>query len=192
MTTDVTLVTRAYNEFKKASNEVLDEKQQQKVKEQIAQKEFDKIDSNKVNQMVEPTDIGRCQLFKDKFSGFVFFSTIDKLELRASKLREMMADLKPRSREGYSPTVLGVAYSEWLSYNDYFEKGEYASKKDTTFLQYFGWNKGFNDDGYDDDDPIQFTLVPGETMYHGEQRSCYVLIWDVDPSDMRLGNTLKS
>lgn len=196
LTTDVAVVTKAYNEFKKASNEVMTEKQQHEVRQNMAEKEMEKVKEQPkvVNNLVEPSDCGRGQLFMDCFSGIVFFSTVDKVRLAISKLREMMAELKPRIRGDkgvYSPTELGVPYREWLSFVNADTNAVGIYKNDIVLHSHFGWNKGYND-GIEDDDPIEAYFSPGEVMYLGESRSCFMINWEQDPSDMRLGDTLKS
>lgn len=194
LTTDVAVVTKAYNEFKKASNEVLTEKQQQEVKDKIAEEKRNELTPSTVNQV---SDIpgggpGSSQLFVDNFSGIKFFSTMDKVRLAESRLREMMQDLKPRNRFGYSNAVLGVPYREWLSFIGIDVHNSNMYDQDITIFKDYGWNKGYNEDGFDDDDGIAFYASPGETVYQGEPRSCYILVWETDPTDMKLGDILKS
>lgn len=192
LTTDVAVVTKAYNEFKKASNEVLTEKQQMEVKDKIAEEKIQKLDPQKVNALQDPGGRGVTQLFVDNFSGIQFFSTMDKVRLAASKLREMMADTKPRNRYGRSSVVLGVPYREWLSMIGIDSNTGSVFNREVSLYKNYGWNKGFQDEGYNDDDQIEFYTSPGETVYQGEDRSCYLIIWETDPSDMNLGDMLKS
>ena len=192
LTTDVTLFSKAYSELKKASSEVLSEKQQIEIKDKIAEKKIEQPNPEKINRLPDPGGPGVTQLFVDNFSGIQFFSTMDKVRLAESKLREMMRELKPRSRFGNTPTILGVPYREWLAFNGINVNNSNMYDRDITIYKEYGWNKGYNDDGYDDDDSITFYASPGETLYEGQQRSCYILVWEQDPVDMRLGDILKS
>lgn len=192
LTTDVTLFSKAYSELKKASSEVLSEKQQIEIKDKIAEKKIEQLNPEKINRLPDPGGPGVTQLFVDNFSGIQFFSTMDKVRLAESKLREMMRELKPRSRFGNTPTILGVPYREWLAFNGINVNNSNMYDRDITIYKEYGWNKGYNDDGYDDDDSITFYASPGETLYEGQQRSCYILVWEQDPVDMRLGDILKS
>lgn len=192
LTTDVAVVSKAYSEFKKASSEVLTEKQQQEVKDKIAEEKISKLEPEKINRLPDPGGPGITQLFMDNFSGIKFFSTVDKVRLAESKLKEMMADLKPRVRLGFSPAIHGVRYYEWLSFIGADEDSSNMFTKEISIFKDYGWNKGYHDDDFDDDDVISFYLAPGETVYQGQERSCYVVYWDTDPSDMKLGDILKS
>lgn len=195
LTTDVAMVTKGYTEFKKATKEVLNEKQQEQVLDKMADKERAKMDPKEINKLREPESSVRTQLFKESFTGISFFSTIDKVNLAVSQMREMMAELKPRSLEGFSSTELGVPLREFFSFVDQDDVVSRLYNGDVVIHEHFGFNKGFNRDlkgrSIDDDDPISIYLAPGETKYHGEPRSCYVIFWDKDPSDMRLGEMLK-
>lgn len=197
LTTDVVIATKAYNEIKKASQEVMTEKQQNQMRENIANKEIEqaKEQPRVINSLPEPQNNARNQLFMDKFSGIVFWSTTDKVWLAINKLQEMMRELTPRPKPiygcGRSRAEKGVHYREWLGLigADMSAIGIY--KKQISLHDHFGWNKGYWADGLDDDDCISCYMSPGEVEYQGEDRSCFVIEWDVDPSDMRLGDILK-
>lgn len=192
LTTDVAVVTKAYNEFKKATNEVVNEKQQQQIKDTIAEEKRRQMDPAVTNRLVDPEmGMGRAQLFVDGFSGVQFFATVDKVRLAESKLQHMMAEIRPRTWLGYyTNSMIGVPYREWLSLID-AETNVPTYSRDVSIYANFGWNKGFWNDDIDDDDVISFYLAPGETIYRGEERSCYVITWDLDPSDMKLGDMVK-
>ena len=192
LTTDVAVVTKAYNEFKKATNEVVSEKQQQQIKDTIAEEKRQQMDPKVTNRLVDPEmGMGRAQLFVDGFSGVQFFATVDKVRLAESKLQHMMSELKPRTWLGYyTSSTIGVPYREWLSLID-AETNVPTYSRDVSIYANFGWNKGYWSEDIDDDDVISFYLSPGETIYRGEERSCYVITWDQDPSDMKIGDMVK-
>lgn len=194
LTTDVSRVAKAYSEFKKASNEVLTEKQQMEVKDKIAEKQREELTPATTNRITDITGGGPgvSQLFVDNFSGIKFFSTMDKVRLAESRLREMMTELKPRNRFGLSTAMHGVRYSEWLSFIGFNISSGNPFDRDITIFKDYGWNKGYHEDGIDDDDSIAIYASPGETEYQGEMRSCYILVWEDDPVDMKLGDVLKS
>ena len=192
LTTDVAVVTKAYNEFKKATNEVVTEKQQQQIKDTISEEKRKQMDPAVTNRLVDPDmGMGRAQLFVDGFSGVQFFATVDKVRLAESKLQNMMMELKPRQWLGYyTSNTHGVPYREWLCLIE-AETNVPTYNRDISIFANYGWNKGYWSDNIDDDDVISFYLSPGETIYKGEERSCYVINWDQDPADMKCGDMLK-
>lgn len=195
LTTDVAIVSKAYNELKRASSEVLTERQQAAVNDKIAEKKMEEIPKEKIERVPDPNGgPGVSQLFVDGFNEEIkFFSTVDKVRLNEAKLQQLMADVKAREKYVSSSTMLGVKYSNWLELNGYSSQSIDLRRKDSTILKYYGWNKGFaQPDGTSNDDIISFYLSPGETEYQGQLRSCYVIVWDQDPSDMRLGSLVKS
>lgn len=193
LTTDVAVVTKAYNEFKKASNEVLTEKQQQEVKEKVAEEKRERIKPEDFENAPYSGNIELPQLFVDGFDDNVkFISTVDGVRRIFAELRAEMAQTKPRERYGYSPTVCGVKWTRWLQKIGY-EKPARLGPNRGSIYQNYGWNKGYaEEDGTSNDDEISAYFSPGETEYQGQMRSCYIIVWDQDPSDMRLGDMLKS
>ena len=192
LTTDVAVVTKAYNEFKKASNEVLTEKQQQEVRNKVAEEKREQIKPGEFDNLPNPGGFTLPQLFVDGFNPEVkFISTIDKVKLAISKMRTKMAETQPRARYGYSPAELGVKWVDFLIAVGVETEGS-VFKKGGVYKTH-GWNKGFwQEDGTCTDDDISAYFVPGETEYMGEKRSCYIIEWDTEPSDMKLGDILKS
>lgn len=192
LTTDVVVATKAYNELKKATNEVVTEKQQMAIKDKVAENNMEKITEKDLPPAPEPTDYAHAQLFVEEFSGIKFYSTPDKVRLLVSELREEMKLVKPRNRYGYTPRVWGVAYSKFVDGIRKLDPNAMLIDKDTVIYKNYGWNKGYWDLEQDDDDEISCYFAPGLTKYHGEERSCLSIIWDQDPSDMNLGDSLKS
>lgn len=197
LTQDAVMATKAYNELKKAQQEVLDEKHQQAVKANIAEKEIEKAkeEPKRIESIpdIPGGGVGNSQLFMDSFSGIAFWSTQDKVMLAIKTLQEEMRDTKPREHNSYvTGAIIGVKYTRWLDLIG-ADKGNKYYKSETSLHSYYGWNKGYHDDYTpgDDDDTISCYLSPGEVSYNGEMRSCYVIEWDQDPSDMRLGDILK-
>lgn len=192
LTNDVTRVTRAYSEFKKASNEVLSEKQQQEVKEKIADNTREKIQPGDFDRLPNYSNCDLPQLFVDGFDDNVkVINTMDGIKRAIAEMQKEMAITKPRVRYGYSPVVLGVKWTDWLTKIGYEAPVKLHNRG--TLYDNYGWNKGYlEEDGTCDDDIISCYFSPGETEYQGQMRSCYVIVWDQDPSDMRLGDMIKS
>lgn len=193
LTQDVTMISRAYSEFKKASNEVLTERQQMEVKEKVAEKDREKISEEQLARVyAAPSPIGDV-LFADDFSGLVWPSNKNKIELALAKCREEMNGLQPRNEQPFTPDILGVPFGTFLTWAGYFTSTGNGDVKDQAeIFKNYGWNKGDRTGSMNDDDPISCYLSPGERVYMGEMRPCYIIVWDVNPSDMRLGKYLKS
>lgn len=196
LTTDVAVVTKAYNDFKKATNEVIDEKKQKQVQHVIGDQQREEIDQKTLDKLPEPDrqdGAPRCPLIKEPISRIVFFQTEDKIAAVIAQMREEMALLKPRNREApLSQWVHGVHLSRFLEGVAAISPEELSiSKKTDTILDNYGWNKGYWKDGINDDDQIGCDLEPGEVIYKGEKRLCYIIDWHKMPSDMMLGNKLK-
>ena len=192
LTNDVAIVSKAYSEFKKASNEVLTEKQQQDVKEKIAEKTHENIVPGEFDKLPNRGGCDLPQLFVDGFDPNIkVVSTMDKICLGITKMQKKMAELKPRVRYSYSPKINGVKWVDWLK--EIGAETEVTAYKKGGLYEKYGWNKGYlEEDGTCTDDIISAYFSPGETEYMGQIRSCFVIEWDVNPSDMTLGDILKS
>ena len=193
LTTDVAVVTKAYNEFKKASNEVISEKQQNEIKQHIAEEKRKDIKPGEFERLPDCSGGADLpQLFVDGFNTDVkFISTVDKVNLAIAECRTEMAELTPRVRPGYSPVVHGVHWSSFLKRVGAMTPIQ--AGRGGTIIQNYGWNKGYlEEDGTNTDDIISCYFSPGETEYMGQLRSCYILVWDQDPTDMKLGDILKN
>lgn len=195
LTTDVAVVTKAYNEFKKASNEVLTEKQQMEVKDKIAEEKRERIRPGDFDKAPCAINVELPQLFVDGFDPNVkFINTMDGVCRAIAEMQAEMAQCKPRNRYGYSPVESGVKYTSWLKKIGF--ETSLGCGRGGVIYEHYGWNKGFDNPESEqtdtDDDVISCYFSPGETEYQGQKRSCYVIIWDQEPSDMRLGNLIKS
>lgn len=181
--TSLYLVTRkSYDALKKNLAEAVGEKKAQKIQDKAVQEEAAKtVTQERVDQA--PTYGRGDQVFLDEYSGIIFKSNIDYLRLCEAKLQNMMADLAPRNSEtDYYDQPIGVRYMEWLAFIG-VPKKEY----NTPERRNNGWNKGFAKDGSDDDE-IEFYTTPAE---YEEGKSCLVINWRQDPTDMRLGRLIK-
>lgn len=192
LTTDVVVATKAYNELKKATNEVVTEKQQMAIKDKVAEKDLEKVPQEQIDRLVDPSEFGRSQIFREEFSGIVFCSTVDKVRLLIAELQTKMKEIKPRNKYGYTPRIWGVHYYEWINGIRKLDPSATLLDKETAIYKNYGFNKGYWNLDQDDDDDISVYFAPGMITYHGEERSCLSIIWDQDPSDMNLGDILKS
>lgn len=196
LTTDVAVVTKAYNEFKKATNEVVTEKQQKQIQHEVGEQQRKEIEQDKLNKLVEPTvpeGAARCALFKEPVSRITFFSNEDRVKAAVAQMQTEMALMKPRSIDNpMSRFSWGVELKRFFELLEAMPKEELDmyEKTDVT-LNHYGFNKGYWKNGQNDDDHIGYGLDPGETIYNGEKRLCYIIDWDKYPSDMMLGNKMK-
>lgn len=182
--TGLYLATRkGYDMLKKNIKEVVGEKKAQQVQDKQAKEQVK--EQHITQRMVDESPmIGRGdQVFLEAYSGILFRSNIDYLRLCEAKLQAMMNELAPRDRENdYYDKKVGIPYCEWLSFIG-VPKNEWCTpeRKD------HGWNKGFDKDGLDDDTIAFFTT----TTEYEEGKSCIVINWEQDPTDMKLGRLLK-
>lgn len=197
LTADAAIATRAYNELKRATNEVVTEKQQKQIQHEVGEQQRKEIDQQKLDEKVEPVvpeGAARLALFKEPVSRIVFFSTEDKVAAAVAKMETEMALMKPRSYDNPKSNLQwGVPLSRFFEILQAIPEDELeVSRKTDVVLDFYGFNKGYWKDGINDDDHIGYGLDPGETYYRGEKRLCYVIDWDKYPSDMNLGNKLKN
>lgn len=182
--TGLYLATRkSYDLLKKNLKEVVGEKKAHQVEDKAAQEE---VRQTVTQEKVDAAPIaGRGdQVFMDAYSKILFKSNIDYLRMCELKLQNMMADLAPRGDEfDYYDRKVGIPYSEWLAFI-----GVPKQQRNTPERENHGWNKGFSKDGIDDD-PIAFYTTTAE---YEEGKSCIVINWEKDPTDMRLGRLMKS
>lgn len=184
--TGLYLTTRkAYETLKSSMKEVVGEKKAQQIEQKAEQeKEKEIVCANPVyNRNVLPVAGRPDQEFIDGFSGYRFMSNIDYLRRGEMKLQLMMDELGPRNTIlDYSDSIRGIPYSEWCAFI-----GMTPDQYNTHEKRQFGWNKGIQPDG-SDDDPIHFTTNPIEVE---EGRSALVIEWEVEPTDMKLGRMIK-
>lgn len=182
--TGLYLATRkSYDLLKKNLKEVVGEKKAAQVQDKVAEEQ---VRQTVTQQAVDESPIiGRGdQVFLDAYSGIIFRSNIDYLRLCEAKLQKMMTELASRDDEfDYYDKKIGVRYAEWLSFI-----GVPKKDWDTPERKDHGWNKGFAKDG-SDDDPIEFYTTATE---YEPGKSCLVINWEKDPTDMKLGRILKS
>ena len=180
---------KAYEKLSEKTKEVLGEKKAKQVQDEIGK---EKIEETRragvlsVNSFRDAPRSGNGDLFAyvDEYSNLPFWSNPDYLSCCIKDLEEMMRDLKPRGDElDYYDKCVGVPYSEWLRMIGYDQK-----IWDCPERKHHGWNKGFADDG-SDDDPIGYSTHPIE-WEPGFAVSQFR--WEKDPSDMRLGRLMKS
>ena len=182
--TGLYLATRkSYDLLKKNLKEVVGEKKAQQVQDKAAEEKIERVVTPE--RVADAPVFGRGdQLFMDGYTEELLWSNIDFLRRCEMEMKEMMRELAPRNHEyDYYDNEVGVHYYEWLS-----KVGFPREKWNTKERKHVGWNKGFRKDG-EDDDPISFYTVAKE---YEPGKSCLVIEWEKDPSDMRLGRLIKS
>ena len=180
---------KAYEKLSEKTKEVLGEKKARQVQDEITKEKVEEMRQAGMLSTSSFKDAPKCGngdlfAFVDEYSGLPFWSNLDYISLCVKDLESMMRDLKPRGDElDYYDKIVGVPYSEWLRMIGYGKNVWNCPEK-----KHHGWNKGFADDG-SDDDPIGYSTVakewePGFAVSE--------LRWEKDPTDMRLGRLMKS
>ena len=180
---------KAYEKLSQKTKEVLGEKKAKQVQDEITKEKLTSPENitlltKNAFDNAPKTGNGTLYPYVDEYSMLPFWSNLDYINLHVKCLNEMMAELKARGDEfDYYDKIVGVPYSEWLKGIGYDAKvWSTKERKD------HGWNKGFAEDG-SEDDPIAYSTVPIE---YEPGFAVTALRWDVDPTNMRLGRLIKS
>lgn len=177
---------KAYEKLSEKTKEVLGEKKARQVEDEIAKEKV------KDEAIVNPENLNnapRCgngdlHPFVDGYSNLLFWSNLDYINCCVKDLQEMMRDLNPRGDSfDYSDKIVGVPYSEWLRMMGFDPKIWNSDERRTC-----GWNKGYGEDG-EDDDPIGYFTTTTEWK---PGFAVTIISWEKNPTDMRLGRLMKS
>lgn len=183
-------IKKLYDEGRKATKEVLGEKKNAELQDKLNQKyieEHPEVKKKLTEERVNPNP-GVYQKFWEPVSGEVIYTTVDKIKLVLEIMRAEMDGMKPRNPKN---STYGVPHGIHL--RRFFELGEWeisSGKMMSEVLTYYGFNKGKELNGSDDDTiDIYFTpmMLDDETC-----ETCVAINWDTRPSDMRMGDYLKS
>lgn len=183
-------VKKLYDSTQKAAREVLGKKKNAELQDKINQKmieENPEVKKKIVEERANPKP-GVFLKFWEPVTGEVIYTTKDKIELVLEVMRSEMRALKPREgKNSCYKNAYGVRLKR------FFELGEWdipKTKLRSDTIEYFGFNKGKEKDGSDDDViGVYYTpmILDEETC-----EACVALNWDFHPSDMRLGDYVKS
>lgn len=183
-TTALILSEKAYEKLVTKTKEVLGEKKATQVKDAIVKEEAMPHISQEAFDAAPRIGNGALYPFMDGYSKILFWSNVDYIDLCIMKLQRMMKELEPRGgQRDYNDKIIGVPYSEWLSFI-----GVPEEEWNTPERRNKGWNRGYAADG-DDDDPIEYTRT---TFEYSPGFAVTVINWVSDPTDMKLGRILKS
>ena len=175
---------KAYERLAKKTKEVFGEKKAAQVKDEIAKEDVQQYVSDGRLEVAPRVGNGQLYPFMDGYSKILFWSNIDYISCCVMKLEKMMQELAPRnSTWDYHDKMVGIPYSEWLSFIGVPDK-----ERNTPERRDKGWNKGFDPDGSDDDE-IGYTT---STVEYSPGFAVTVINWIKDPTDMRLGRLIKS
>jgi hypothetical protein len=183
-------VKKLYDSAQRATKVVLGEKKNAELQDKLNKKYIEehpevkqKISEEKVNP-----NPGVCQKFWEPVSGEIIYTTVDKIKLVLEIMRGEMDKLKPRDSKN---VAYGVPYGVRL--RRFFELGEWevdSGKMMSEVLTYFGFNKGKETNGSDDDTiDVYFTPM---ILDDATCETCVAINWDTRPSDMRMGDYIKS
>ena len=181
-------IKKLYDEGRKATKEVLGEKKNAELQDKLNQKYLEEHPEakQKIVERVNPNP-GVYQKFWEPISGEVIYDTVDKVEWVLQMMRTEMEHMKPRNSKN-------VAYKVPYGVNlrRFFELGNWnvsAGKIMSETLTYYGFNKGKEENGSDDDHIDAYytpMMLDDETC-----ETCVAINWDTRPSDMRMGDYVK-
>lgn len=181
-------VKKLYDSAQKATREVLGEKKNAELQDKINQKTLEEHPEvkQKIVEKVNPRP-GVYQKFWEPVSGEVIFDTVDKVELVLKTMKTELDAMTPRK------DICGYGTPYGIPLKRFFELGDWElpkGKEQCETLLYFGFNKGREPNGSDDDTiGAYFTpmILDDDTMETG-----LAINWEQRPSDMRLGDYLKN
>lgn len=183
-------VKKLYDSTQKAAREVLGEKKNAELQDKINQKmieENPEVKKKIIEERANPKP-GVYQKFWEPVTGEVIYTTRDKIELVLEVMRTEMKALKPRECKNSC-----YKNAHGISMKRFFALGEWDipdTKLRSDTVEYFGFNKGKEKDGSDDDIiGVYYTpmILDDKTC-----EACVAINWDQNPSDMRLGDYIKS
>ena len=183
-------VKKLYDSAQKATKEVLGEKKNAELQDKINQKYLEEHPEEKkkiIEDRINPNP-GVFFKFWEPVSGEVIYPTVDQIDMALKVMKSEMKELKPRSGK---TNAYGSCYGVKLArlfglLNHKLSPGKEVSE----VMMYYGFNKGREANGSDDEDiSVYYTpmLLDDETM-----ETCAAINWDTKPSDMRLGDYLKA
>ena len=184
-------VKKLYDAGRQATKEVLGEKKNAELQDKLNQKEIaDNPElKKKINSVNENPDPSTMRKFWEPVSGEILYSTVDKIELVIKMMNAEMAALKPRD-----PSNQFCCSGEYgIRLRRFFELGNWElprGKDLTEVMIHYGWNKGREKNGTDDEAiAAYFTpmIIDEDTM-----ETCAAINWDTRPSDMRYGDYMKA
>lgn len=182
-------IKKLYDEGRKATREVLGEKKNAELQDKLNQKYIEENPEVK-QKIVEKTnpDPHTMQKFWEPTSGETVTCTLDKLELALKAMNAEMAALKPRNtKNSCYRGIHGIKLARLFELLDYeLPKGKELSET----MLYFGFNKGKEENGSDDEviDAYYTPMILDEDT----METCVAINWDTKPSDMRMGDYVKS
>lgn len=181
-------VKKLYDSTKLATREVLGEKKNLELQDKINQKKLadDPEFKKRVESMPPNPDPTHMQRFLETYTGELFWSTKDKVENAVKIMALEMKAMHKRERNGFNyKGKYGIKISRFFDLVDWNLPEQKLSCK----VMNDGWNKGCAEDG-SEDDKIGVYYTP--MMINDETESAIAINWDVDPSDLSMGDYMKS
>ncbi len=184
-------VKKLYDSAQKATKEVLGEKKNAELQDKLNQKYLEEHpeEKKKILEAGPNPDPHTMRKFWEPITGETFYATVDQVELVLKIMRNEMEALKPRDPRNN----LCYCGKYGIKLARFFELGHWDlpnGKSISTTMTNFGWNKGKEKNGSDDDNiDAYFTpmMLDDETL-----ETCVAINWETRPSDMTYGDYLKS
>ena len=182
---------KAYEKLSEKTKEVLGEKKAKQVQDEIAK---EKLEESQKAGVISLSDFdnaprsgsGKLYPYVDEYTMLPFWSNPDYISSCVKDMQKLMLEIHSRGDnfDIYDKEV-GVPYSEWLkSLNFPKEMWDSPERKHT------GWNKGYSEDGCDDDSIGYFTTTVEWKNEPG--LAVTMIVWETKPTDMRLGRLIKA
>lgn len=181
-------VKKLYDSTKQATREVLGEKKNAELQDKINQKfieENPEVKEKIINTKSNP-DPHTMQKYYEPIFGEVIYATRDQIEGAIKAMNAEMKALPARNKNVAGRSgIYGVRFEKFYDYGGFALSDE---KRCSKVLLYYGFNKGKEMNG-SDDDTIAVYYTP--MLINDDTESCIQINWEQDPGDMTYGDYCK-
>ena len=183
-------IKKLYDTTREATKEVLGEKKNAELQDKLNQKTLEKDDDFKrrIAAMPPNPDPEHMQRFYEPSSGELFWCTMDKVKNAIEIMRLEMKALHKRETSNMW-NYHGRYGIKLVRFFDLIDHDISEERYNSDILQKFGFNKGSNENGTDDDD-IAATFTPMSVL--DGTATAFCINWTTTPSDMTYGDYIKN
>ena len=183
-------IKKLYDTTREATKDVLGEKKNAELQDKLNQKALEKdADFKKRIAAMPPNpDPEHMQRFYEPSSGELFWCTMDKVKNAIEIMRLEMKALHKRETSNMW-NYKGRYGIKLVRFFDLIDHDISEERYNSDILQKFGFNKGSNENGTDDDD-ISATFTPMSVL--DGTATAFCINWMTTPSDMTYGDYIKN
>lgn len=183
-------IKKLYDTTREATKDVLGEKKNAELQDKLNQKALEKdADFKKRIAAMPPNpDPEHMQRFYEPSSGELFWCTMDKVKNAIEIMRLEMKALHKRETSNMW-NYKGRYGIKLVRFFDLIDHDISEERYNSDILQKFGFNKGSNENGTDDDD-ISATFTPMSVL--DGTATAFCINWTTTPSDMTYGDYIKN